>query len=168
MAYEQTVEKKPAQVAGGDRPCAGSVGGGAFPGVLGHEVNDGGNLVEPSRNAVFREAIFGSKLAQQVGVDDLMLQWLYLRCVHQPEPPSLKRHLQRLFAKVAAGIRAFFKPRHRDRWNGTQKRPAERKEAVGNSGIKGHGDSCSYRLDADIVLRREEPPIVANVVDVVW
>ena len=71
---------------------------------LSHGINNLRDFGKPCSDAVWREAVFDSQLGKQLGVDDLMLQWLYLSCVLRPQSPSLKRYLKSLVAEVEATV----------------------------------------------------------------
>ncbi|WP_270175177.1 hypothetical protein [Diaphorobacter sp. ED-3] len=131
--------------------------------VLGHHIHDGRNLFKPDLDSAWGQAIFGSKLAQQIGVDNPMLQWLYLSCVLRPQPPTLKSHLKRLVTQVAAAVGALFQPHCGDRRDGACDYAAKGKQAVDDGGVKVHGHYA--RPDADYVIVRRDP---ANETDVIW
>lgn len=120
--------------------------------MLGHGVDNLRDFGKPYPDAVWREAIFGSQLGKQLGVDDLMLQWLYLSCVLGSQPPSFKCYLKGLVAEVAAAVRAFFQPRYRKGWKGSRKSTTEGKKPVDDRGVKSHFCLRMDRIDADLIL----------------
>lgn len=162
-----TDEKKPAG-AGGRVTVGGGLArrpGVGASGVLAHGIDDGADLVKPQLDPAWGEVIFGSELAQKVGKDHLMLQWLYASAVFGSKPPTLKSELKCLFAELAAAVRSVFKPRRRYRRDSADQRATERKQAVDKGWVEARGVGCYSRPDAMIVIRRDDP---ANVTDVVW
>lgn len=126
-------------------------------GVLGHHINDVRNFGDANSDAIWREAIFGSKIGKKLGEDDLMLQWLYLACVLRPQPPSLKGYLKRLILKVAFAVRSIFDPRHRNGGDGANNDAAKSEQAVNNRRVKAHNIPFDYiRPDADYFVRIDQ------------
>lgn len=134
--------------------------------VLHHHVHDGGNLIQPKLDPLWREVIFSSKLGKQLGEDDLMLQWLYLARVLQPQAPGFKSNLKSLIPKMTAAVRALFKPSYRDRGDGARDNAPQGKQSVDGGRIEGHWQ-CASRIDGDII-RTWPRPDPANTTDVVW
>lgn len=122
--------------------------------VRSHHVNNDGNLIESNLDPVWGEVVFRGKLAQQVGVDELMLQWLYTSCVIQPKLPGFKRYLKRLLPQLSSALRFFLKPRKCYCGHSPCDNSTKREKPIYNSGVKSH--FCypiNSRIDADLVLR---------------
>lgn len=170
MPSKQQTKKDPLNGRVGQRGCGASGLSASAVRVFGHHVNDGRYLLQPEFDPVWGEVIFGSELAQKIGVDNPMLQWLYYSCVLQSQTPSFKRDLKRLIAKVAAAIRSFFQPCCDDHRHSASDNAAKGKQPIDGGGIKGHGGTPHMRLDADIVIERRSPLAMENArqADVVW